>query len=454
MTTTGIHQTSDISAILIDPASARVLMMPDDRGRWTLLHVTIHGARIWMANVGVASDPINDLLYSDVTILRGVYSHYSDDGMHVDLMYVVENHNADWSPPIQARWVDIAELVELPLLHSEHREVIEGCLREAESGEVPALRPPWARPGWFQTACAWMREQLTERGYIVTTPIVQTKSWGISCLLRVGTDRGDVYFKVSTMLPLFGNEPTLLRAISERYTDAVPAPIAIQPEERWMLMEDFGPALRSSASLEKWEVAVQRFGQLQLHTATQIDELLAIGCLDRRLDILESQIDPLLADDEALSPMTTDEIAKIRSLGPRLKAMCRDLARYRVPYSLNHGDLHSGNITAQTVRFFDWTDACIAHPFLDLTTVVVDVDELKEPTARERIVQLYLELWTEYEPIERLREMWRLAEPLGALHQAVSYQHILATLEPTSKQEMIWGVPEWLRRILKMLTSE
>jgi aminoglycoside phosphotransferase (APT) family kinase protein len=152
--------------------------------------------------------------------------------------------------------------------------------------------------------------------------------------------------------------------------------------------------------------------------------------------------------------MTPDEIAQIRSLGPRLKAMCRDLAQYRVPYSLNHGDLHSGNIAAQSLSFFDWTDACIAHPFLDLTTVVVDVDELKEPDARDHIIQTYLNLWTEYEPMDRLREMWRLAEPLGALHQAVSYQHILATLEPMSKQEMIWGVPEWLRRILKLLSAE
>jgi hypothetical protein len=447
MTTKGIHHSSDIYAILLDPISPRVLMTPDAEGKWTLPHVTIPGTRIWMANAEAAGDPLR-------TILRVVYSDYSADGMHVALIYVVENHSADWTLPTLARWVSLTELAALPLRDSVHREVIEGCLREAESGEVPALRPPWARPGWFQTAAAWMREQLSEQGYTVMTPIVQTKTWGISCLLRAGTDRGNVYFKVSTMLPLFGNEPALLKAIAERHSDAVPAPIAIHPDQRWMLMEDFGPALRSSASLSKWEDAIQRFGRLQVQAAAQIDELLAIGCLDRRLEVLASQIDPLLADDAALSPMTTDEISQIRSLGPRLKAMCRELAGYRVPYTLNHGDLHSGNITAQTLRFFDWTDACIAHPFLDLTTVVVDVDELQEPTARERIVGLYLELWTAYEPLERLREMWRLAEPLGALHQAVSYQHILATLEPTSTQEMIWGVPEWLRRILKLLASD
>jgi aminoglycoside phosphotransferase (APT) family kinase protein len=130
--------------------------------------------------------------------------------------------------------------------------------------------------------------------------------------------------------------------------------------------------------------------------------------------------------------------------------MCGELAEYGVPPSLNHGDLHSGNITGQTLRFFDWTDACIAHPFLDLCTVISDVDEVM-PDERERVLEAYLQQWIAYEPMDRLREMWRLAAPLGALHQAVSYQHILATLEPTSKQEMKGGVSYWLRWMLRTM---
>jgi len=55
--------------------------------------------------------------------------------------------------------------------------------------------------------------------------------------------------------------------------------------------------------------------------------------------------------------------------------------------------------------------------------------------------------------MERLREMWRLAEPLGALHQVVSYQHIVAALEPTSRPEMAGGVVDWLRRLIKAMPN-
>src|SRR5690606_14044007 len=145
----------------------------------------------------------------------------------------------------------------------------------------------------------------------------------------------------------------------------------------------------------------------------------------RRLEILASQIDPLLADEAVIAQLTTDEIVRLRALAPRLKAMCAELAAYAVPASLNHGDLHSGNITGETLRFFDWTDACIGHPFLELCTVMAEVDDAV-PDGRERVLDAYLNQWHAFEPPERLRQMSRLANPLGPLHQAVSYQHINA----------------------------
>jgi hypothetical protein len=59
-----------------------------------------------------------------------------------------------------------------------------------------------------------------------------------------------------------------------------------------------------------------------------------------------------------------------------LRAGCHDrrlerLAGHAVPPSLVHGDLHLANVARgpRGCRFFDWTDACVAHPFLDLATI-------------------------------------------------------------------------------------
>jgi hypothetical protein len=446
---TELQRTSDIYGILLNRSIFGVLMLNVSDG-WVLPHVHLPDERIWLAMVAPVSAQMSRLLKADITVLRNVYADYSEDRMHVDLIYELENHVVDWPLPPHAKWIDRPALQNLPLANSEQRPIIEAILWEAEHDHVPAKRPPWARPGWFTSASAWMRDQLTEQNMMLTSPIEQFKSWGISSLLKTSTDHGDVFFKVASSLPLFGNEPALLRALSDRYPDFVPAPIAVEPSCRWMLMGDFGAELRAMPTPEHWRTAVRRFGQLQLQTVPAVEELFSVGCLDRRLHILRGQIDPLLSDDDSLALLSQHEITQLRSLAPRLKAMCDRLAEYRVPSTLNHGDLHSGNITGESLLFFDWTDACIAHPFLDLSTVVTDMDVFT-PEDRQRVLDTYLNLWTAYEPMDRLHAMWTLAEPLGALHQAVSYQHILAALEPTSRQEMIWGVPEWLRRMLKSM---
>jgi hypothetical protein len=453
MNMTETQSSSDIYGLLLDRSSARVLMLGDETDGWALPHVHIPDKRLWPAMVGTASSAMQYLLGTYVTVLRRVDAIYSADRSHVDLFYELENQTADWKIPPQSQWIDRATLETLPLTHAEQRGVIEAELIAVENDQIPGLRPAWAQPGWFQAASAWIHTQLRARNYRITGSIQQVKSWGISCLLRASTEQGDIYFKVASSLPLFGDEPRLLQAISARFPDCVPAPVAIEPSERWMLMPDFGAELRDMPSLDKWETAVLRFGRLQTQAVAMVEDLLAAGCLDRRLDVLARQIDPLMDDEITAASLSTDEMAQLQALAPRLKAMCGELAGYRVPYSLNHGDLHGGNITGESLLFFDWTDACIAHPFLDLSTVVDDV-EAGFPDGRGRIVDAYLNLWTAYEPIDRLRGIWQVAEPLGALHQAVSYQHILAALEPNSRPELSGGLRYWLQQIVKTMPSE
>jgi len=70
------------------------------------------------------------------------------------------------------------------------------------------------------------------------------------------------------------------------------------------------------------------------------------------------------------------------------------------------------------------------------------------------MLESYLALWTAYESLERLRQVWALAWPLGALHQAISYAHIVAGLETTAKHEVAWSISYWLRKVLQFLEPE
>ena len=59
---------------------------------------------------------------------------------------------------------------------------------------------------------------------------------------------------------------------------------------------------------------------------------------------------------------------QLQALAPHLKNLCSQLAKYRIPQTLVHGDLHLGNVALYEDNYilFDWTDSCIAHPFFDM----------------------------------------------------------------------------------------
>src|SRR5262249_7044595 len=177
----------------------------------------------------------------------------------------------------------------------------------------------------------------------------------------------------------------------------------------------------------------------------------------RRLEIMLAHLQTLVQDAEVAAQLQVDEQARLRHLIPRLTTMCHALADYRVPYTLVHGDIHPGDIAYHhgTYRFFDWTDACIAHPFFDALPILLEAQALPDAAgASSHMLEGYLELWTAYESLERLRQVWALAQPLGALHQAISYAHIVAGLEATAKHEQTWGIAYWLRKVLQCLEPE
>ena len=189
----------------------------------------------------------------------------------------------------------------------------------------------------------------------------------------------------------------------------------------------------SSHGLEVSEM-LRRFGQLQRQASEQVEALLAEGCLDRRLEVLEAQIEPLVADDVATRKLTDEERAALADLVPTLREFCRRLADVGPAPTLVHGDLHMLN-TARldgNVVYFDWTDACIAHPFIDLHSLQWEKDE----ESRAALLAAYLEAWEGVETPERLRDAAALATVVIPLHHAVSYRTIVAALEPDAQHEL------------------
>jgi hypothetical protein len=368
----------------------------------------------------------------------------------VDATYVLQNRQPGWSPSGDLQWVGRQELANRELRVPGQRGMIEAWLDEVEARVLPPTRGTWNAPGWYDEATAWIGDQLQAHGIKMTAPPQQFKHWIITSALKVPTDQGDYYFKA--VPAVFAQEPGITAALSDRYPEYVPAPLGMRslPGEGWMLMPDFKGEVLEHISVEQMSEALRNLARMQIDSISRVEELRDAGCADRQLERLAQEVKSLLYDPAVLEGLLPEEVERLQGLGSRFQQMCAQLASYGVPQTLLHGDFHGGNLLSRDgkVLIFDWTDGCIAHPFLDLITAMDNHYPRFGEDEQARMRDAYLAPWVGYESPERLLEAARLAWPLGALHQALSYRGIMATPSDATRWELKGAAGYYLKYAL------
>ena len=377
------------------------------------------------------------------TVLSCVYDRYQDqerEDQH--RVYALENHSPHAPLPANGRLIERAELDSLPLAVADHHGVLEAWFAEVESNEPFGRRLPWMRPGWFAIVTAWIDEQLARLDMARTSPLeqIQAKSW--STVLQVPTTQGKLYFKAPA--PAFAFEPALTALLYQLLPGQVPPVLAVDEQRHWMLMQDAGSELRDDTDdPARLEEALRQFAEMQIRLAPHVETLAATGCPDRRLRLLPQLYQEALGGTHLLHVdeprgLPRSQYEQMLAFAPQLQAMCDELASYRVPESLHHDDLHTGNIlfNGEHYVFIDLAECCLTHPFCSMfitLRVAKYVLEYDEPTL-ERLRLAYLAPWTRYEPLERLRRALEIAHRLGSLYRALFWYRYLEQLEP----ELCW----------------
>ena len=444
---------SNFHIVLPDVERKNILLLPADTG-WRLPFLAVED-RLWVGKSHQIIAHLRDQLglHCDFTVLRYLHTETNEEKHWDRTTLVLELHKMPPEPPLNGRWVERNAFAELPLTDSTIHRLLVEYLDDESAGSIPPRRAPWATPGWFTAASAWMSERLAGLNRPPTGAVQQFRNLGISSLLRVPTQAGLVYLKATAKLPLFVNEAALMTRLAEKFPCQIPSPLAIEPEKGWMLLDDFGADLRTNnPTVEEVASALRQFGALQTKSAPLVGELLGLGCLDRRLPVLAHQIDLLAEHPLSRRHAKPHDLAQLHSLAPQIKERCAELASYHLPDTLVHGDLHMGNVArnGEGYLFYDWSDACITHPFLDMITPYFFQEE---PGEKIQLRDAYLSQWTDWEAIERLQEAWQLARPLAALHQAVSYLHILLGQEELIHEEMADGLCEFITHAVVSFTK-
>jgi hypothetical protein len=385
----------------------------------------------------------------DATLLGVVGGRYLDaEHDEESAVFALEVHATPGTLPAGARWVSQAELAGLMLAAPEQRPLIETRLREAEgSAEPPPGRVPWARPGWLATASAWIGEQLARLGYRDVGPVEQVRIRPWSAVLRAATSVGAVYFKA--VATTYTHEVPLTAMLGDTLPQHTPRVLVVDAARGWMLLADagtsLGPALRDGGDPASYAAALGAFARFQMATVPRVERLLALGCPDRRLERLPAQFARAVADRETLAVgrvgvLSEPDYARLQAMTPEVERLCAELASYRLPVAtLHHDEITPGHVipTGAGFIFFDWGDSAITHPLCSLmmplrwTRLVLGYDA----DALAHLRDAYLALWTEYEPLGRLREAYSIAARLALLCRALTWYDFLPPLERGARWE-------------------
>ena len=224
----------------------------------------------------------------------------------------------------------------------------------------------WTDPEWLAGAHAWVDEQTDALALERTGGLEQPHVRVWSTVLKVPTTTGPVWFKANHG-PL-QHEAALVTLLGGRVPDRIEPPLAADLDRGWMLMRDAGQRMRElvvvEASLERWHPVLDTVARISIALEDDVDALLAIGVPDLRLATLPASYAALM--DEI------DAAPRFRAATDRVAELCEQLAPYGIRESVQHDDLHDGQVFVRDGRHWvvDWGDACVSHPFFVLAVAL------------------------------------------------------------------------------------
>ncbi|HET9243601.1 MAG TPA: phosphotransferase [Gaiella sp.] len=319
----------------------------------------------------------------------------------------------------------------------------------------------WTDPDWLAEARQWIVARLGERGATITGEITQPHAQWWSTALEVPTSEGTVFFKASQPSGAF--EGALTHLVAREYPARTAELLAFDPGRAWMLTRDAGTRLREAApgreQLEHWERLLPQYAELQIAFAPRSEELIELGVTDLRLEALPPLLERASAETELLTRDDEDGMtpnqqrALVEGLAP-FAELCARLAEIPIPPSLQHDDLHDGNVFVRDGEYvlFDWGDACVTHPFHTLVvTLRATAYRLGLASGDPAIVRLcdaYLEPWTRVLPRPDLAAALELARRTGTVQRALAWYLTSPEMPPAVRAEHGASVPYGLRLYL------
>ncbi|WP_329085146.1 MULTISPECIES: phosphotransferase family protein [unclassified Streptosporangium] len=308
--------------------------------------------------------------------------------------------------------------------------------READPGHGTAL---WSSAAWRRSAVSWLDERLAAAGMERTGEVTQPhlRPWGT--VLRAPTTRGPVWLKAPGPDTAF--EVGLYRLLLRVAPDRILPPIAVDVERGWLVLPDGGTPLGErvdgAALADALVTVLPEYGRLQRDLMPHVEDLPPLGVADMRAAVMPRRFDEAAhAVGEYVERYgdTSDREThrRVTAMRGTFASWSERLAAASVPPSLDHNDLHPWNILVSgaeptgRIRFYDWGDSVVAHPFAGMLVALgflrLHLGAAPDDPAILRPRDAYLEVFGDLAPHAELVEELELACRVGKITRTLVWE--------------------------------
>jgi Phosphotransferase enzyme family len=226
------------------------------------------------------------------------------------------------------------------------------------------------------------------------------------------------------------------------------------------LLPDGGPPLADrlagAALVAALAAVLARYGELQRDFAPHTGAALSIGVADMRPQVMPARFEEALESAGRSvaglgSDSARDVLRQVATLRGTYRSWCERLAAAPGTASLDHNDLHPWNMLVprlgqpRRVRFYDWGDAVIAHPFAAMLVPLTWTQRrlagsLHAPELTQ-IRDAYLHVFSDIAPHPQLVATLELACRVGKVARALTWTRAIAQSNPGQLDEQYANAP-------------
>ncbi|WP_106971717.1 phosphotransferase [Streptomyces xylophagus] len=334
-----------------------------------------------------------------------------------------------------------------------------------DRGQYEDAKTPWDQATWRDAALGWAGRELASRGLREAGRRgVRLRPWSVLVRIPVEAPGASTASTAPTAVWLKANPPgsafeaPLTAALARWVPEYVLEPLAVDADRGWSLLPDGGELFwqvlnRGPADPRAWEEPLRQYATMQRTLVPYTKDLEQLGVPSARTTALPEVFDrtvefirSVLTDNT--TPLRQPDPAQLSALRPRLLNWCEELAELGIPDSLDHSDLHDGqlfNPEPGRFTFFDWGDAAVSHPFCSFLVPAGRITDRYGPEALPRLRDAYLEPWTgDGRTTAELRRALSLAGRLGAIGRAVSWGRHFPGASDATRAAGATASAEWL----------